>query len=150
MVIRHETAVFLSAILHGLLLAAAYDVIRAMRRTFVHGLAAVFAEDLLFWMSAGFLTFLLLFFRTDGVLRGYVAAGIGLGVLLYHAAFGALVLRSLTLAFCTIRNFFVRIRRILRKSVKKTIEFTVKRGYNKIKKFLRGNCHGRKKKTQQE
>ena len=35
-------------------------------------------------MTAGFLTFCLVFSGTDGVIRGYVAAGIFLGAFFYH------------------------------------------------------------------
>ncbi len=95
-VIRQETLVFLTAVLHGALLALAYDLLRALRRVFAHSLAVVSAEDFLFWMAAGFLTFCLLFLETDGVIRGYVAVGAALGVILYLNLFSRLVLRIVT------------------------------------------------------
>ncbi len=95
-VIRQETMVFLTAVLHGALLALVYDLLRALRRVFAHSLAAVSAEDFLFWIAAGFLTFCLLFQETDGVIRGYVVVGAALGVILYRNLFGHLVLRVVT------------------------------------------------------
>lgn len=94
--IRQETAVFFSSVLHGILLALAYDILRALRRAFAHNLAAVSAEDFFYWMLAGFLTFGLIFLKTDGVIRGYVVVGIGIGALLYHNSCSALILKALT------------------------------------------------------
>ena len=83
-VIHQETVVFLLSVLHGAGLTFGYDVLRSLRRAFRHSMAAVSVEDFLFWLSAGFLTFCLAFFRTDGVIRGYVAAGMAIGAVLYH------------------------------------------------------------------
>ncbi|MCD8023453.1 MAG: spore cortex biosynthesis protein YabQ, partial [Lachnospiraceae bacterium] len=83
-VIRQETAVFLYAVLHGALLTLIYDFMRALRRAFRHNLAVLSLEDFLFWLLAGTLTFLLIYQRTDGTVRGYVIVGIFLGFSLYH------------------------------------------------------------------
>lgn len=156
-VIRQETAVFLISILHGIGLTFIYDVIRALRRTWDHGLAAVSAEDFLFWMAAGFLTFCLAFSRTDGVIRGYVAAGIFLGVILYHFTVSSLVVTVFSKIFQFVRGVFCLFLRILSgparffcSFLKKVIEFIGKKGYNKFNKKIRGNCHGKKKKARQQ
>lgn len=144
-VIRQETAVFLFSVLHGVGLTFAYDLIRCLRRTFRHGMAAVSIEDFLFWATAGFLTFCLAFFRTDGVIRGYVAAGIAIGVILYHFTVSPLVIRGGSRLFCRARHFFCMILRIMSKPLKKIclilkklIEFIPKRGYNIFNKNSKG------------
>lgn len=157
-VIRQETVVFLLSVLHGAGLTLGYDLLRALRRAFRHGLIAVSVEDFLFWLLAGFLTFCLAFFRTDGVIRGYVAVGIALGAILYHYTVSSLVVRSVSTLLAGIRRLLCLIWRILSKParkiwhiLKKMIEFMHQKGYNVTKsRIKRGNGHVRKKKTAQQ
>lgn len=81
--IRQETVIFLLAALHGIFLAVGYDVLRGLRKAVPHSGLAVSCEDFFYWIAAGFLTFLLAFSVSDGVLRGYAAAAMALGALLY-------------------------------------------------------------------
>ena len=83
-VIRQEIWLFLLSVLHGASLALFYDLFRSLRRAIPHGIVLLSLEDFFFWMTAGFLTFCLAFSGTDGVIRGYVAAGIFLGAFFYH------------------------------------------------------------------
>lgn len=83
-VIRQETAVFFQAALHGVFLSLLYDLLRILRRVIRHCPAAVSAEDMCYWLAAGFFTFCFAFERTDGIVRGYTALGIVLGSVLYH------------------------------------------------------------------
>lgn len=98
-VIQKETLVFLLSVLHGAGLTLLYDVLRALRRAVPHGTAAVSAEDFLYWLTAGFLTFCLAFSETGGVIRGYVAVGIALGAVLYHQTVSAGIVRGLAELF---------------------------------------------------
>lgn len=156
-VIRQETVVFLLSVLHGAALTFVYDLIRAMRRAVAHSLAAISAEDFLFWIAAGFSVFCLAFFRTDGVIRAYVAAGIAIGAVLYHCSLSGSVLEIFSRIFVSIKRMICRILRFLSWPVKKychfwqkTIEIVKKNGYNKLTTKIRGNCYGRKKeKTKQ-
>lgn len=153
-VIHQETVVFFLSVLHGAVLTLGYDVLRAFRAAFRHSTAAVSLEDFLFWLTAGFLTFCLAFFYTDGVIRGYVAAGMAIGSILYHYTLSTLAVRVLSGFLLGGKRLFLWFFRIVSMPVrkiclllKKVIEFAGKRGYNKIKKKVRGNCHGGKKKT---
>lgn len=144
-VIHQETVVFLLSVLHGAGLTFVYDLIRCLRRTFYHGTVAVSIEDFLFWTAAGFLTFCLTFFRTNGVIRGYVAAGIAIGVILYHFTFSEMVLKTFSWLFRGIRRGFCLILQIVWKPLKKfclflkkLIEFIPKRRYNVFKKRNKG------------
>ncbi|MCD7882782.1 MAG: spore cortex biosynthesis protein YabQ [Lachnospiraceae bacterium] len=137
-VIRQETAVFFIFIFHGALLTLLYDVLRALRRSFRHHLLVLSAEDFLYWLLAGFLTFWLSFRETSGALRGYAAVGIFLGFLLYHLTVSRLVVGLLSAVFRLPVTAAAFLRRILSipvkkicKNCKKRIEFTQKRGYNK-------------------
>lgn len=139
-VIRQETMVFLLSVLHGVTLAFGYDLLRAARRAFPHGLVAVSAEDFLFWLVAGFLTFVLTFLKTDGVIRGYVVVGIGLGVVLYHDTVSALVVKGISGLLTLLKRIWGLVWSFLSKPFKKIwrkwkkmIVFAQKKAYNKNK-----------------
>ncbi|MDY3251158.1 MAG: spore cortex biosynthesis protein YabQ [Candidatus Choladocola sp.] len=136
-VISQEAAVFLLSVLHGAGLTFLYDLIRAFRRAVSHNLFVVSAEDFLFWLAAGFFTFCLAFSETDGVIRGYVAAGIAIGAVFYHFTFSGLIVRGVSWLFRLIGHSVSLLCRILAKPVekiwiicKKIIEFARKKGYN--------------------
>ncbi len=136
-VIRQETAVFVWAVLHGAGLTVLYDVLRALRRAFSHGSAAVSAEDLLYWLTAGFLTFAFAFLRTDGVIRGYVAVGMALGAVLYHFTLSGVFVGGLAWFLRMMKKLSAAFYRLLSKPVKnickkckKLVEFIRKTRYN--------------------
>lgn len=156
-VIQQETMVFLLSVLHGIGLTFCYDLIRALRRAFAHNLAAVSIEDFLFWLAAGFLTFCLAFFRTDGTIRGYVAAGIAIGVILYHFSVSSLVVRGVSWIMMLIKRVFCIIFRVIAVPLKKIcqiwkkiIEFVWKRGYNNFRKKIRGKHYVKKREKAQQ
>lgn len=172
-VIRQETVVFLLSVLHGVMLTFLYDLLRALRRAFRHGVAAISIEDFLFWLAAGFLTFCLAFSETDGVIRWYVAVGIAAGAALYHETASPWIVRGLAGLLRLIKGaagwVIGRIRRVVRilslpvkkfyTKIKKRIEKEKKTDYNRgqgkskkkgNKKSRRGKEHGKGKKTQQE
>ncbi len=137
-VIRQETVVFLTAVLHGALLTFFYDLLRAARRVFAHSTAAVSAEDFLFWIAAGFLTFCLLFQKTNGVIRGYVAVGAALGVAVYLNLFSRFVLWVVTGILRGVRGIFRavgkavgKVRRMIGKAVRKVCG-TVRKAVGKV------------------
>lgn len=156
-VIRQETIVFLLSVLHGAGLTFCYDLLRALRRAFAHGAAAVSVEDFLFWIAAGFLTFCFAFFRTDGVIRGYVAVGIAIGVILYHFSISSAIVFLFSRFFLLIRRLCCRLWSLLSLPLKKTcrfwqktIEIVGKNGYNVFMKKIRGNCYGQKEKETEQ
>lgn len=171
-VIRQETAVFLLSVLHGICMTFLYDLLRALRRAFVHGLVLLSLEDFLFWIVAAFCTFCLAFLKTDGVIRGYVAVGIVLGAILYHFSVSALVVRGISGLLKLMKRLVLLIWHTLSKPVKKIwqiwkkmIEFVRKKAYNAItmhknrqkcdsgegicekSRIKRGRQYGRKKKA---
>ena len=174
-VIHQETMVFLVSVCHGVLMTFLYDLLRAVRRAFSHNLIVISAEDFLFWMTAGFLTFCLAFLKTDGEIRGYVAAGIGLGAVFYHYSVSTVIVKILSEGLRLLKKLWKFICKWLIKPVRKTlsickkgIEFARKSGYNlcvKRKKRhggdlqdddrheyknKRGRRYGKKKKTSKQ
>ena len=89
-VIRQETTVFFLAIALGAGLSFFYDFLRVLRRMIRHGAVATGIEDLLFWLFGACLLFALMFYGTDGELRGYVLLGTLCGALLYLQTAGPL------------------------------------------------------------
>ena len=81
---RQETAVFFLAVALGAVLSLFYDFLRILRRMIRHGALATGMEDLLFWLLGAFLLFALMFYGTDGELRGYVLLSAFCGALLYR------------------------------------------------------------------
>ena len=86
--------VFLKSIGLGTLLGAVYLLNAGVRYLIPHRAAAVFLEDICFFVLCAVLTFLFLFQYNAGVPRGYVFFGEGIGFLI-----AATVLRSVMLAF---------------------------------------------------
>ena len=82
--IREEASLLLVSVIWGAAMAAAYDVLRILRRAVRHGTLAVAAEDLLYWICASFALFYLLLSQNDGSIRWYVLAGAAAGAWLYH------------------------------------------------------------------
>ena len=93
-VIRQETTVFFLAIALGAGLSFFYDFLRVLRRMIRHGAVATGIEDLLFWLFGACLLFALMFYGTDGELRGYVLLGALCGALLYLQIAGPLLIRG--------------------------------------------------------
>ncbi|HIR28325.1 MAG TPA: spore cortex biosynthesis protein YabQ [Candidatus Choladousia intestinigallinarum] len=161
-VIRQEMWIFLLSILHGIFLTLLYDLFRSLRRAFPHGIVLISLEDFFFWMAAGFLTFCLIFSGTDGVIRGYVGAGIFLGAFLYHktaSPYVVLVLgKSLQFAAGIVRKAGRLLKKLARKIllenfVVKELNLRRKRGKIKKENNKRGkrgsiNESKKKKKTQ--
>lgn len=165
-VIRQETIIFLLAVVHGTGLTFLYDLFRALRRAVPHGAAAISAEDFVFWIAAGFLTFCFAFSYTDGVIRAYVSAGIAIGAVLYHFTVSDLVIKMAAGIFTLLKKLFsavflfwkvifrslflhvIKLCRKIGRFLKKTIEFGKKRRYNGRKnERTRGERCGKKKET---
>ena len=130
-VIQQESIVFFQAVCHGVVLTFLYDLLRAVRGVFKHGMLALAAEDFFFWIAAAFLTFCFAFLRTDGIVRGYIAAGIILGAVFYHVTVSRYMIRIFSAVFYGIWRVFRKIRRILSGPVEKMVVFIRKKGYNK-------------------
>ena len=80
--IREEASLLLVSVIWGAAMAAAYDVLRILRRAVRHGTLAVAAEDLLYWITCGILIFRMLYEENSGAIRGFAIAAVILGMLL--------------------------------------------------------------------
>lgn len=67
----------------GVFLAFCYDIIRIIRRIFLHKVFWLSVEDILFWMGAGVITFVVCFVENAGNIRWFSLAGEILGAYMY-------------------------------------------------------------------
>ncbi len=67
----------------GILLMISYDLLRLFRLLIPHGTLWTGLEDFLYWIYCAVMTFSLLFYENDGILRGYVIVSVFLGMFLY-------------------------------------------------------------------
>ncbi len=66
-----------------ILLMISYDLLRLFRLLIPHGSLWTGLEDFFYWIYCAVMTFSLLFYENDGVLRGYVIVSAFLGMFLY-------------------------------------------------------------------
>ncbi len=83
-----ELEYFLAMLFYGVFMAVCYQLLLYLRAVLPHGRAVVDAEDILYFMEAGFAFFLVAYEKNDGILRWYAFFGAGLGILLYMRTLG--------------------------------------------------------------
>lgn len=83
---------YVSAMLfHGVLTALCYHGLILFRTIWHHAASVIDAEDILFFLAAGFSFFLVTYEKNDGILRWYAFMGFGLGIYAYSKTLGALL-----------------------------------------------------------
>ncbi|MGN0342411.1 MAG: spore cortex biosynthesis protein YabQ [Roseburia sp.] len=82
--IRQEMGLFLVSLVVGNLMVILYDVLRIFRKILPHRISLVAVEDVLYWLLCALAVFVLLYWRSDGVIRGFVMGGILLGMLAWN------------------------------------------------------------------
>jgi len=82
--INLETRFFLVSIMWGVILVLLYDAILILRRLIPHNKFAKFLEDLLFWVTSGFLIFRMMYQVNEGRVRSFSIIGMLLGMIIIH------------------------------------------------------------------
>lgn len=93
--IVYEVKLLLYSFLTGAGLMITYDLLRILRIFVPHSYVFIGIEDMIYWIYAALVTFSLLYEQNDGGLRGYVIAGIFLGMFLYDRLISRLFLKTL-------------------------------------------------------
>ena len=107
---------WLASIAAGACMAFAYDLLRLFRRLVRHGRLAVDVEDLLYWTICFFVSFVLLYYGNNGVIRFVAVFGAALGMLLYVVTVGRVFVKvGYFLINKTIGSVFRFLGRVLRK-----------------------------------
>ncbi len=117
--ILFELKVFLVFLLHGAMLLLCSDILVSFRLAVRHSAFWVSLEDVLFWFFAAVWTFLLIFVYQDGVLRLYMAAGMGVGMYVYRKTVSRWVVWVLGKLLGLIVDFFLLFRQKIDKIRKK-------------------------------
>lgn len=93
--IQLEARLAFHSFLLGLVLMLSYDLLRLFRFFLPHGNLWIGIEDLLYWLYCAAMTFSLLFWENDGILRGYVIVCTFLAMYLYDRMISQNVFRLL-------------------------------------------------------
>ena len=89
-----EADVLLAAILTGMLLLTAYDLLRIIRRLIPHKMWLVGAQDLIFWAGSAAVLFAMLYRENSGYIRGFVIGGVLAGMLFYNLILSPFVIKG--------------------------------------------------------
>lgn len=82
--IRAEGINFFEALLAGMIVYSSYTCIRLFRRNVSHSLAAIAAEDLVFWLGTAVYLFVRIYHTSDGSIRWHFVVGAALGVIVCY------------------------------------------------------------------
>ena len=123
-----ELMFFLSSLIWGAILFAAYDILRVLRNVFRHAKVIIAIEDIVFWVTAGILIFRMMYQMNDGIIRYYAVISIILGMKLYQWIFSAKIVKLLSAWFLAIRRLILRLIYILVAPIRYII--------GKLKKFI--------------
>ena len=143
---------WLASIATGISMAFVYDWLRLFRRFVRHGRFAVDVEDLLYWTICFFVSFVLLYYGNNGVIRFVAVFGAALGMLLYAVTVGRifvkvgyfLINKTIGSAFRFLGRVLRRLHKILRSVIRKNKEILEKVGIitkiQKIRHYLLTHC----------
>lgn len=89
----NENVFLLHAVFLGVEITFLYDILRILRRVFVHSGIMVSLEDIAFWIYCAGKVFLLMFRESNGNLRWFAVLGALTGMYLYHKTFSLLLVK---------------------------------------------------------
>lgn len=137
----HQSMLFVQSALWGVCLAAAYDVLRILRRGIRHRRGLTAAEDIIYWLAAACVIFALLYRYDDGALRSYTIVGMTGGMVIY-----TLTVSRFAVAFFgkSLRKIVNSLNRLLKKCVK---PFKISKNM-KIKRKAGGRAWHKKRKQE--
>lgn len=115
---NQELLLFARSIWAGILIVAAYDILRIWRKVCRHGTWWIAAEDLIYWCVCGVYLFSRMYQENDGIIRIYAIGGILLGIVFYHYSVSDFLVKYIAL-------FFNKIKKILKIPLK-GIAFAIK------------------------
>ena len=90
-----------------------WDVFRIIRMTFSSRQTAVFFQDILYWISCAFLTYIFILTENTGEVRGYIIFGEFLGWVIYFFSLGVTVMKISRAVANFINKFFRFIFKII-------------------------------------
>lgn len=104
--VNTQTLIFLQSLLMGAALGAVYDLFRIFRIAVPLPAGAIVAEDVIYFVFCGFMSFFLMMTVNFGQVRFFILLGELIGFLLYYLTIGALVMKGARQIIFGIRFFF--------------------------------------------
>lgn len=105
----------LSAVFLGQVYALVYDSVRIARRAIPHKRVMwIAAEDIIYWIVVVLHIYVSFYDATQGVLRGYIVAGLLSGAWIYRVSVGAFYIKYMTKAVKCLIMPFKRIHNVCR------------------------------------
>ncbi len=152
--ISFQCQFFLISVLWGAILLVVYDVLRIARRVKKHKWFTIAAEDLLYWLIAGFFIFRLMYEQNDGIIRGFAILGMGLGMVIYNRSISGYFVEGVSKFFLflgkqihRLMHFvtkpFRSIRRLLHSKILKLGKAMENNGKKLIKPLKKPKKHGK-------
>lgn len=92
-ILAHQTVIFLSSLLWGVVLGVVYDVFRVYRVCVKSGTVSIAVQDVLFFSICAATVFLFLMGTVNGQLRVFCIFGIFLGSVIYRLSVGDLAVK---------------------------------------------------------
>lgn len=141
--IRLEVGFFTTAFFVGILLLAGYDIIRIVRRIFIHNSFIMAVEDMIFWAASGVFVFRMIYEKNDGIVRGIALFSLFLGMVCYHNTVSDFLVKWITRIIGTpIKKVLNVIKKTL-KNLKKAVRILYKRA-QQVKEPEQGGQDGQK------
>ena len=91
-----QLGLFFQAVLLGAVMVFLYDLLRIIRRVFLHGIIWISVEDFFYWLAVSVYFFLRLCQVNDGIIRAFIVLGMVFGAWLYYLLFSRHFMRWLS------------------------------------------------------
>ncbi|WP_440527068.1 spore cortex biosynthesis protein YabQ [Simiaoa sp.] len=138
----NENVFLLHAVLLGVEITFLYDILRILRRVFVHSGIMVSLEDIAFWIYCAGEVFLLMFRESNGNLRWFAVLGALAGMYLYHRTFSPLLVKYVSGLLNSILSPIRRKTQAVKSWLKKQLTSL----WKMLKIFYKRRCaHGKEK-----
>lgn len=129
--ILEEVRLFANSVVLGAVLTFIYDGWLILRKVFKHSTFWISIEDLLFWFGTALVVFMCLHEQSQGVLRWFIVAGAGVGMLLYKNSLSRFYVKYIGDAVLHLVVYIKRLAYFVLKPVK-WVKKCVKSGFSKV------------------
>lgn len=130
--IAGEGMLLLISLLQGIILMAAYDVLRIFRRMVRHGVFWLAFEDVIYWTGCSLAIFSMLYRENEGAMRWFVFAGTAIGMLMENHFISPWVIKAAVAVLSFFAKIIKKVVSILVKPCKK-----IKRKGSRVYQFLK-------------
>ena len=146
----NQLQLFIIFIINGIIIGIIFDIFRVIRKAFKHKDFVIYAQDILFWILAGFILMYSTFIFNDGEFRLFLLIGAIIGFVTYLFTLSKIFIKTNVNILKFIKKLISKVLKILlipmKKLVKKIFFKPATFFVINIKKFLKDvKCLKRKK-----